>query len=290
MKDFLLYFAGYIDGDGHFRFRKYIQDGYECFNCKIMITSTCEEPIKYFIEQIGGSYYAKKKTQADWKQEFIYTLHVGKEVLSKISDLSDYLIEKKSQFDLIKSFLYGSKEERFAIVEKAKNLRNSDLCTIESFKKIKTISDRQVPNRDDFIYLSGFIDSECCLTVTRKILKTGSLSFSCHLRCASTKFPCIEFLFRKFGGCIHFKSSNHENFSDSIQWQLTDKSLEPFLEHIYPYLINKKEQCKEIMRLRETYISRPYPRDKNFHIYNSHFTPIRESIYSKLKELNKRGL
>jgi len=290
MKDFLPYFAGYVDGDGHFRFRKYIQDGYECFNCKIMITSTNEEPFKFFKEKIGGSYYAKVKKESNWKQEFIYTLHIGKEKFNIISELGNFLIEKKSQFQNIEKFLFGNREERISIIEESKKLRNSDFCTIEHCNRIKKVCNSINPSKEDFIYLAGFIDSECCLTVTRKVLKTNSVSFSCHLRCASTKFPCIKFLVERFGGCIYFKTSKNDEWANCIQWQLTDKSLENILPKFNEFLINKRDQSKQIIALRETYVSRKFPRDKDFISYYNHYTPIRESIYSKVKSLNKRGL
>lgn len=87
---FFAYLAGYIDGDGHFRFRNYIQDGYSCFHCKLMITSTNKEPFEYFMKNIGGTFYAKKKSNEKWKQEYIYTLHIGRETLPTINLLKDF--------------------------------------------------------------------------------------------------------------------------------------------------------------------------------------------------------
>ena len=98
---FFPYFAGYIDGDGHFRFRKYIQDGYTCFHSKIMITSTNKTPIEYFMKNIGGSFYKKIHKNEKWKEEYIYTLHVGKDIFEKIQPLKMYLVEKISQFNLL---------------------------------------------------------------------------------------------------------------------------------------------------------------------------------------------
>ena len=106
MKDFLPYFAGYIDGDGHFRFRKYIQKGHECFHCKIMITSTCEEPFKFFIKNLGGSYYAKSKTQQKWKQEYIYTFHVSQKTFDEISSLiRPHHVQREEMINQLKSII-----------------------------------------------------------------------------------------------------------------------------------------------------------------------------------------
>ena len=181
--NFFSYFAGYIDGDGHFRFRKYLQDGYECFNCKIMITSTRKEPLEYFKTNIGGSFYAKAKKSNNWKQEYIYTLHVGKKVFSKIKPIENFLIEKRTQFKLIEKFLNGTSDERKSICEIAIKERDSFLAQIDIFNTLKAENKTRTPKISDFSYLAGYIDAEGCLTVTRKTLKeTNSLSFSCHIR------------------------------------------------------------------------------------------------------------
>lgn len=290
MDQFLAYFAGYIDGDGHFRFRKYIQDGYECFNCKIMITSTREEPLIFFKENIGGSYYAKKKSNENWKQEFIYTLHVSKSVFEKIQGLKNFLIEKRDQFELIESFFCSNKEQRLQIIEDCKLARNQNFVTKSFFNILKEIKPFVHASFYDMCYLAGYIDAEGSLTITRKELSTKRISFSCHIRVSTTKYPCIKFLLERFGGCIYYKMSKKELSNDAIQWQLTDKSIENILDDIEPFLINKRDQCNLLIDLRKTYKDRLFPRDRNFIQYYNHFTPLREQLFSKAKELNKRGL
>lgn len=290
MQDFFCYFAGYIDGDGHFRFKKYIQNGYEKYSCKIMITSTEEAPLIYFKNNVGGAYYAKKKSNQNWKQEFIYTLHVGIEKFEKIKELANFLIEKKSQFLLIKQFLFGNKIQRINVIEQAKIERESYKAQRDIFHSIKKNTTRIPATKNDFIYLCGYIDSECCLTVTRKVLKTGSKSFSCHLRVGTTKYPCIQFLFSKFGGCISYKKPKNKSSTDVIDLQITNKSLEPILKNITPYLITKKRQCEQMISLRDTYKLKKFPRDKDFITYYAQVTPTRDEIFLNLKALNKRGI
>lgn len=289
-KSFFPYLAGYIDGDGHFRFRKYIQSGYTCFNCKLMITSTNAEPLKYFCENIGGTFYAKARSNPNWKQEFIYTLHIGKETFTKIMPLKRFLIEKKSQFEFIEKYLNGDKSIKQDICINILEERMIGSVNFQKFESLKGQSKICELSKNDIFYLCGYIDAECCLTVTKKTLKpTGSKSFSCHMRASSTHFPCIQFLFNKLGGCIHYRKSVLKNRSDCIQWELTDKSLEPILEKIFPYLIVKKRQCEELISLRKTFLQKKHPRDKDFISYYNHSTPIRECIYSTVKALNKRG-
>ncbi len=73
MNNSIYYFAGYIDGDGHFRVRKYIQAGYSRFHCKIMITYTNKLPVDYFVRNFGGCISHKKGSGknssdvADWQ-------------------------------------------------------------------------------------------------------------------------------------------------------------------------------------------------------------------------------
>lgn len=290
-KHFLPYFAGYIDGDGHFRFKTFRQDGYICHTCKIMITSTNTEPLEYFIKNIGGAYYKKTNKKINWKDEFIYTLHIGKDKFNQLKELGKFLIEKQPQFFLIENFIYGTKEERERIIEQAKEFRNTFGITKEIVEKLKHSKNTVKPKAQDFIYLAGYIDSECCLTVTKKILKpTNSLSFSCHLRCGTTKYPSIEFIYKRFGGCISCKKTYKEKWSTAIEIQITDKSLEKILPKIENHLINKKVHCEKIIQLRDTYKNVVPPRHKNFSIYYSQVTPIRLSIYNALKTINKRGI
>ena len=219
MSKFLAYFAGYLDGDGHFRFRKSTRkNGNPSYHCKIMVTSTDEQPLIAFKERFGGSYYAKIKTVANWKQEFIYTLHIGREKFQEIKSIGNFLIEKKSQFDLVEKFVYGDFADKDRVIEMAKHLRDENPVNESKFRSIKQCRFIS-PAAEDFIYLSGYIDAECCLTVTKKILaNTHSLSFSCHLRAGVTKYPCIKFLFTRFGGCISYKRSKILTYSDSIEW------------------------------------------------------------------------
>lgn len=290
MKDFLPYFAGYIDGDGHFRFKKYIQDGHTCYTCKIMITSTAEEPLIYFRDNVGGAYYKKAHINTNWKPEFIYTLHVGKEKFEQIRDIGKFLIEKRSQFNLIERFMNESKEGRDIIIQQAKQERIDNANNRQDFERIKSIKNSIIPIERDFIYLAGYIDAEGCLTVTKKTLKTGSLSFSCHMRAGVTKFPCIEFLFTRFGGCISYKKASKNQSFDCLEWEITDKSLEAILPKIYPHLIIKQRQCENIISLRRTYESKMFPRDKHFYSYYNQVTPTRELIFNTVKSLNKRGI
>jgi hypothetical protein len=289
MDDFLAYFAGYLDGDGHFRFKKYVKNGRIGYTCKIMITSTNEDPLKLFKQHLGGAYYSKTQSNLRWKPEFIYTLHIGKTTYNRIKSIEHILIEKSSQFNFVYSFLNGSSEQRDTIIQLAKLERSSSKINRSIFDEIKIRRKSIVYTRNDIIYLSGYIDAECCLTVTRKKLKTGSISFSCHLRASMTKFQCADFVMSRFGGCISYHKSTSIGASDCIQWQLTNQSLEPILNLIYPFLINKKRQCEQLIALRATFKEKKFPRDIQFQTYYNQNLPIRNTIFDNLKLLNKRG-
>jgi hypothetical protein len=289
MNDFLPYFSGYIDGDGHFRFKKYFQNGNSCYTCKIMVTSTEIRPLILFCEKIGGSFYKKAQPNPLWKQEYIYTLHVGKEKFELIKNIGMFLNEKKSQFDLVKEYLYASKEERDVIIEKAKELRKSNMATIKDFKRIKSLMKSIPVEEEDYIYLSGYIDAECCLTVTKTILTTGSASYTCMLRAGVTKLPCIEFLCTRFGGHLSYKKASRHHPNDCFEWGIGNKALEGILPKICGYLVSKRSQCESLIALRKTYESKVFPRDKHFSSYYNQVTPTREQIYKTVKSLNKRG-
>lgn len=287
----LLYLAGYVDGDGHFKFRKYLQEGYECFHCKLMITSTNSAPLQHFKEIFGGTFYLKRHVNKHWKPEFIYTLHVGKKTYESIKPLGNLLVEKRDQFLLIEPFFEADKTGKVSCIEQATQMRSSNKVHKEQIEQLKAISLSEPIIPCEYPYLAGFIDAECSLTITRKILQpTQSVSYSCHLRCSSTKYPNIEYLIKKLGGCVSFTKTKKVNASDSVAWQLADKSLEKHLPFLLPYLINKREQCQIIINLRETYKNSPAIRSVNFPDFHSKVTPLRQRYYSDIQALNKRGL
>jgi len=243
-----------------------------------MITSTAKSTLEYFVNQIGGTFYLKKSTNPNWKPEYLYTLHIGKSKWEEVSSVLDFLIEKRSQFELIPSFFKVSKEDKTHIIDQLHERRKS---TQDKFS---------LSYACNWPYIAGYLDAEGSLSITRKELHTGRFSYSAHIRVSSTCCAILDYLSLHLDGCLTHLKSKKLNCKDVYQWEITNKKVDGVLPKIKPFLQNKLTQCKELIKFRKTFLNPVAPRSNNFDAFYSHVFPIRELSYFTLKSLNKRGV
>lgn len=292
-KQFINYFAGFVDGDGCFilqiinRKRKVKNKTYNCIERiqQIAISGTQLDCLEYFKKNIGGSICITKKIEGH-KTLFFYRKSICE--IEFLQRLKSILIEKTHQCQFMIDFINSSPENREKIIHNLKISRKNG--TFNFFDKNKIMITRNTihPTSQDYQYLAGFIDAECSIQINKK-WEGKSFRYVPILRCGNTKTPVIEWMIQRFGGNIFFQNKIKENHSNLINYHLYGKNLKTTLENVFPFLIHKKPRCQEALKLIEIIENRAFPNSKNFESWKNTFNPIKEQIYHNLKLLNSKG-
>lgn len=109
-------------------------------------------------------------------------------------------------------------------------------------------------------YLAGYIDGDGCFYIDNVKAKTGipRLHYRTILKFASVDKGIMEWLSEFLGMSFWTKSVSkkrkHLPYREVFEANLTGERLDFLLPKIYPYLRIKKEHCKIMMNMRQTYI------------------------------------
>ena len=285
----LAYMAGYIDGDGCFFIRKSATK----FLAHIIIASTDKNVLSYFKNHLGGSIASSKKIPKQ-KQVFYYTLgKVRSNQLTK--EILPYLVERIDEATIFLAFIKSQKNsERIDLISKMKTCRESTNLVTRDLKEIYEATRGTIqPSKDDFAYLAGFIDAECCFTITRERRKDGLYCvYKAILTCNNSKAPNFKWLLERFNGRINFidRNSKDPNLRDQFKWHISAKRLRNVIDKIHPFLKHKKPVCEEIMKFNNTVI--PNGGDRQSQAYKASYASIikeRECIVHNVHFLNLKG-
>uniref|UniRef100_A0A6M3XPE8 Putative homing endonuclease n=1 Tax=viral metagenome TaxID=1070528 RepID=A0A6M3XPE8_9ZZZZ len=135
-------------------------------------------------------------------------------------------------------------------------------------------------------YLAGIIDGEGSIGICRR-LRRNSIEYRCRMRITNTSEELMNFLEEKFkeqGYYIKIKRSRDYRRKPIYEFELGDRLTIKFLTEVLPYLIIKKKQAENAIKLKETYNG--YVRHKSI---PTEVTKIREECYVLQKQLNQRG-
>lgn len=97
-----------------------------------------------------------------------------------------------------------------------------------------------MPNREEVIYMAGFMDGEGCIT-------TSHTNF--RITVANTDRKILDWCKEKFGGNINnLCLPINPKHSPAWKWIICKSSdVLDFLKIVYPYMIVKKEQAKIVI-------------------------------------------
>jgi hypothetical protein len=249
IKQKLIYTAGYFDGDASFRCRKQLdkRDGYTRYAHGIRVTSVNPDIIYFFQNIYGGTIHIRKVSKIRMNSRDQYTLQIeGNNSNNLTKSLIPYLIEKKEEAQLLNKFVdHIYKYEKSKIIDQLKIVKHQKNLLEETDKqKILDCRNTIIPTKEDFIYLAGFIDAECCLSFRQKY---PILYFN------NTKAPIFYWIASRFGGYIYICKKPFSNRRLKFQWVCVGKSLKEILQSIFPYLQYKKRNCKIILEFMKTY-------------------------------------
>lgn len=292
----LAYASGYIDGDGCFYIGKVFSENRERFRNMIVINSTEIENLNWFFNTFGGTLTSYKKSIANQKPLYRYVLR-GKK-LDIINGIETFLVEKREEFRILKTFREcPDKIIREKLINEMNEHKSSFNLIPNSIKEdVESIRNTIQPSLNDFAYLAGFIDSECCLNINRSFPKgKPNPTYKILLQCNNTKSLCFYWLSARFGGQFHFIDRSHYDTPHRNQmcWRLSAASLSKILDKIYPFLQHKKPVCEELMKFYETMVPLEGCISRNSPKFADYYRPIlelRELIFHKIQSLNKKGI
>jgi len=289
----LAYAAGYTDGDGCFHIGKVHSENRIRYRALFIINTTEIENVQWFQEIFGGTISTKPRRKSNHKVIYRYVLK-GKEI-EKTDLFSEFLQEKHYEWALFKFFRQCQIDSKDGFIEEMKEHKDcSNLFTHslkESFEnQRKTIK----PSEQDFAYLAGFIDAECCLNIQKSIPKNRpNPTYKIQLQCNNTKSPTFEWIAKRFGGQFHFiDRSKYRNNRNQMTWRLSAAELYPVLKGILPFLKHKKPVCEEMIKFYKTIVPLENTVSRNSPKFKEFYQPIlneRELIFHKIQTLNKKG-
>lgn len=292
------YIAGYTDGDGCFSLRKTkVKDSERVkYQATFIISSTDKEVIEYFAKTFQGTYRlsSDRLKHIGHKPQYHFIIQ-GIKSLRFIENMMSFLVEKQQESILFCQFLKSiSIDEKDILIDKIKDIKKTHNLVKKEHKEIITpLKYTKAPSEDDFCYLAGFIDSECCLSLSRyHTPDKPNWIYKNLLQCNNTKTPTIQWCMERFGGQVHFIDRHSKDIKqrDQITWRLSSKSLADILPKVLPYLRHKKPVCEELIKFYET--TSNLKMSRNNKLFTEHYRPIleiRDKIYHHIQFLNRKG-
>jgi hypothetical protein len=290
------YAAGYIDGDGCFHISKIFTENRFKFPYSIVINSTELENLQWFQKIFGGTITAYKRIYRKHKPLHRYVIKGQR--LEFFKEIEGFLIEKLQEFKLFEKFRSPDfYHQRDFLIDEMYNLKNQiNLIPVSIKTEVESIRNTIIPSEEDFAYLAGFIDAECCLNISKSHPKgKPNPTYKILLQCNNTKSPCFKWLSQRFGGQFHFidRSKFKTPHRNQMCWRLSADSLAQILPKIHPFLKHKKPVCEELMNFTKTIIPLNGIISRNNPKFGEFYKPIlqeRERIFHKIQALNKKGV
>lgn len=287
----LAYLAGYTDGDGCF----HIRESSKKFRNTFVISSTNKTVLDHFQYKFGGNVRFVRQIRKE-KSQYHFIVE-GAKANDLIKSFSKFLIEKKEESELFAWFFETSdKQEKWLTIKDMKMSRLKGLAKPQDKFDIEKKANSINPTEENFAYLAGFIDAECCLGLQRyKAKGKNNWLYKSLLQCNNTRSQSIRLLVSIFGGNVHFikRRTSTTNLRDQITWRLSSQSLAKILPKIYPYLITKKAVCEQLMKFSKTIIPLEKTPSRNSSKFQEFYEPIyvqREEIFNLIHQLNHKGL
>lgn len=294
------YAAGYIDGDGCFNVRKEFL--YKRISPKytatLIISSTNKQILIWFQDNFGGSINSPKKTIVgrELHKTVFYYILCQKNAFDLSKKILPYLVEKHEECIRFIEFIEtNNKTDKDIFIELIKSFKSSSNLVYKGLKKeFEQHKNTINPNQEDFAYLAGFIDAECCFAIQKYRAKSSpNYVYKIQLRCNNTKSPVFKWLLERFGGNINFidRKTKNPNHRDQLVWLLGGKSLAKILNSVHPFLKHKKPVCDELIKFYATTLPNGGARHtEKFRTSYAEVIKEREAIVHKVHQLNKKGI
>lgn len=300
------YTAGYIDGDGCFYVRTYIQKPKNIlvFEYSIQVCSVDDDIIHFFSKEFGGTFSIRPEKRSNRKESFLWTIKT-KQSLVVANHIFKYLISKKKSCELFlnignsiipncgTAITENIISTRQAIFDQIKQeIHMNDKINKESFRSLKNIKHSIKPSEEDLAYFAGLIDAEGCFRIGQFQSKRigRSRSYISVLEIGNTKLPIFPWIIQRFGGTITYRAPTSRNHNPMVIWSLKSNALHQILDKIYPFLRVKKERCAKLMELQATTMPNGGNRkSEKFKLKQIEIQAKRKVIAEDLHKLNAKG-
>lgn len=135
----------------------------------------------------------------------------------------------------------------------------------------KTINNVDNYNETDLAYIAGYIDGEGTFSVGKGFIE---------VQIANTHLPTLDWLRRLFGGSIARQNNRPENYKPAYSLRLRSRKAERLCKDILPYLDQKQEECRLLLRFQATmvYRGKEVPQE---------IKDIRQNIDTELRRLKR---
>lgn len=144
-------------------------------------------------------------------------------------------------------------------------------------------------DHDTAVYLSGLIDGEGCIRISRsfKSSSRGNYCYTPEFKIVLVHEPVIKYIAGKLDWKYgHIKGNPNKNHQDTYIIRISNfEGLISLIEQVLPYLIVKKDAA-------ETVLAFAISRRDNWEVSPYNKVPYTEhelSLYDKIKELNRVG-
>lgn len=289
------YISGYIDGDGCFyigktRSKKRLKYKHVV---RIVISSVNKYVLDSFKDMFGGSVALIHKEKNNSKAQYHYVIS-KRCTLDLAKNIFPYLVEKREECDLAIQFASSEITDKDIFINRM-NITKDTVNLISKYHKKEFESVRNIikPTEEDFAYLAGFIDAECCLGIQKyRVKNKPNYVYKIQLQCNNTKAPVFKWILERFGGQLHFiDRRNQKARRNQLTWRLTGKALSQILDRIHPFLKHKKPVCEELMKFYATTLLNGGARHTDtFRNQYADIIKIREDIVTKVHLLNFKGV
>lgn len=291
------YIAGYTDGDGCFHIQKYAsKSGSVKYMPRFIISSVNPKILQDLAKEFNGALkIADKRSKYEGQKPQYHFYLGGRNCLPLVEKMLPFLIEKHAEAKAFYFFLKSQKLETKEVLRlELKELKHKvGLISLGDKEWILKSSLTWEPTGEDFVYLAGFIDAECCLCLNRYTRKnTPNFIYKAILRCNNTKSASIKWLVQRFGGQLSFinRKEKNPNHRDQLMWTLSSKSLFKILPKVFPYLKHKNPAANELLKFFETKVPDGDRQSDEFRTSYSAILKIRDQIFHKLHLLNRKGI
>lgn len=140
----------------------------------------------------------------------------------------------------------------------------------------------------DKAWLAGFFDGEGCISVRKQISgQRYNPTYSISITVTNTSKLVMDYLVKLCGSYYKTelrKAGRVGNRKDCYYWQICSEKAKMLLEIILPYLVLKKEQAINAIKLDDS-----VRRHKGKYRLSNDIIMYRESLYNKSRLLNRRG-
>ena len=291
------YIAGYFDGDGCFYIGNYFEKTRNKikYQSRIIISSTNTGIInivkKYF--KVSVSKNKIRQGHEDWKTQYMISIRKESKKLF-IDSISAFLVEKQKEAEIIKQFINTKdKHVRERLIKEIKIQKNEvNLIDKSSKELIHNIATTQKVNDVESAYMAGFIDAECCFSISKYKSKNGNMIYKPFFKLNDTKLPVFKWIKERFGGRVIFINRKDKNIKhkNQLSMNIICNNLKFLINKIYPFIEQKKKICTHIISFNETILKNGGDRNsEEFRKSYSETFRKREIIANEIHKLNLKG-